>query len=735
VDSGVRLQFTARFAAAAAWWVLVALALARVAISGRHAAGLVVLALTVAAVAAPSIERVQRRIPRGAAAPIVVLVGLLIVGTLATFGAQDLGAQRDELLDALPARIDGLADDDWRVFLTDLDASERLASALDGLPARVLTGTQSGPDAVQRTAEYLLVAFLAIYALLGGGDLVRRLLRLASPEHGARWWPAVRGAALRAGRYLGRTTAAATVGGVAAWAVANALDLPGPAALGLWVAIWSIVPFIGAPVGYAPLVLLAGVEGPIALASAVLVGLAWVVLDWMLQRFAARDAVAPGALLTAVALAIGLELGWLTGALSALFVACFALALIEERGRIPTEPTKAVSVALPPSEHQDSPDTIAGPEPAPGFAGGTSGRTMAGTSGTTMGGTAGGTMGGTVLDGIAPRSGVLGVAVAVAVVGGLSVLGAASPVPARVVLGLAVGVALHQVVDLLTRHSPIPRRVAVGIVVATLLCGAALFAALALPSVIDNTRDLTADLPAVIDDVGTLPVIGDRLSESGFLEDVESFVDDLPAQATSNPSVLGRAADSLGDGLSAAFWVLLIAVGAMADGPRVVRTGLSALPESRRLRAGEILRTAYDVVGRYAAGSLAIAAMAGAFIFVAALVLGIPLAALCAVWAMVWNFVPQIGGFVGGGPFLLLALTQGATTALIAAIAFVVYWQIENRVVQPVITSKAVDLSPFVAMTAVLLGAAAFGVVGAVLATPFVGAAKALFESTRPPAV
>jgi predicted PurR-regulated permease PerM len=52
--------------------------------------------------------------------------------------------------------------------------------------------------------------------------------------------------------------------------------------------------------------------------------------------------------------------------------------------------------------------------------------------------------------------------------------------------------------------------------------------------------------------------------------------------------------------------------------------------------------------------------------------------------------------------------------------------QIENRIIQPVIVSKAVDIPPFVAMVAVLVGGAAAGVVGAVLVTPLVGVAKSL---------
>jgi predicted PurR-regulated permease PerM len=54
-------------------------------------------------------------------------------------------------------------------------------------------------------------------------------------------------------------------------------------------------------------------------------------------------------------------------------------------------------------------------------------------------------------------------------------------------------------------------------------------------------------------------------------------------------------------------------------------------------------------------------------------------------------------------------------------------------VIQPIIVSKAVDIPPFVAMVAVLVGGAAAGVVGAVLVTPIVAVAKTLYTEFRQP--
>ena len=123
-----------------------------------------------------------------------------------------------------------------------------------------------------------------------------------------------------------------------------------------------------------------------------------------------------------------------------------------------------------------------------------------------------------------------------------------------------------------------------------------------------------------------------------------------------------------------------------------------------------------------------IAAIAGTAVFTIALVGGVPLAPLLGLWAAMSNFIPQVGGFLGGAPLVVLALTTGTSKGLIILAVYLVYMQIENRIIQPVIVSKAVDIPPFVAMVAVLVGGAAAGVVGAVLVTPLVGVAKSLFS-------
>ena len=111
--------------------------------------------------------------------------------------------------------------------------------------------------------------------------------------------------------------------------------------------------------------------------------------------------------------------------------------------------------------------------------------------------------------------------------------------------------------------------------------------------------------------------------------------------------------------------------------------------------------------------------------------LGIPLVPLAAVWAMLTDLIPQVGGFLGGSFLVLLALTQGVPTALVAAAAFVLYMNFENHVIQPAIVGRSVNLTAPTTMVAAFVGGAVAGVPGALVATPLIGAAKAIYLEAR----
>lgn len=69
----------------------------------------------------------------------------------------------------------------------------------------------------------------------------------------------------------------------------------------------------------------------------------------------------------------------------------------------------------------------------------------------------------------------------------------------------------------------------------------------------------------------------------------------------------------------------------------------------------------------------------------------------------------------------LAALTQGPLAAVIVVVVLLVYQQIENHVLLPVVYGRTVDLSPLAVVVALLVGAELAGVLGALAAIPVGG--------------
>jgi predicted PurR-regulated permease PerM len=294
----------------------------------------------------------------------------------------------------------------------------------------------------------------------------------------------------------------------------------------------------------------------------------------------------------------------------------------------------------------------------------------------------------------------------------------------RIAVGLLVGLALSPVASAVQRRWTITRARAAAVVGGAAVTVFVIVLFLVGPPAVRQIEDFSDDVPATVEEMYGWPVIGPRLEDADARGTVEEWIDDLPERL--DQEALADFTDRLMGGLVTAAIVLLTALGVLVDGPSAVRRVRAVVPTRARHRADRIGHVVYETFGSYFAGSILVAGLNGIVILTAGLLLGVPLAPIAGLWAMLTNLIPQIGGFLGGSFFVLLALTDSPVKALIAAVGFLGYQQVENNVVSPAVVGNAVNLSPPTTMLAALVGGAAAGVPGALVATPLLGAAKAV---------
>jgi predicted PurR-regulated permease PerM len=294
----------------------------------------------------------------------------------------------------------------------------------------------------------------------------------------------------------------------------------------------------------------------------------------------------------------------------------------------------------------------------------------------------------------------------------------------HLVLAVVLALALDRVVGLVERWTALPRVWAVVAVVTAAVAAVAGVVAVLAPAVVAQGERLRDDGPAVLDDLVRLPVVGRSLQENDVPAQAQRWLETAPERLTRLDELLFTAQVAALQAVGVLETLLLLAL-LLAEGPSLVRSGRRLLPPAWQPTARRLGTTVYVVVGRYAVGSVLLAVLAGLAAFVIGLALDVPLAAVAALWAFLWNFVPQLGGVVGGAALVLLALTVGPGSAAVALTAWLVYTQLENRLVQPVVVGRAVQLTPLTTMVVALVGVAVAGLLGAVLAVPLVAAVKA----------
>ena len=132
-------------------------------------------------------------------------------------------------------------------------------------------------------------------------------------------------------------------------------------------------------------------------------------------------------------------------------------------------------------------------------------------------------------------------------------------------------------------------------------------------------------------------------------------------------------------------------------------------------------------MGGYVTGNVFISVIAAVASAIALFALGSSYAIALAVVVGVLDLIPLAGAtlaaiLVSAVVFVELGWVRG----LIIVVFFIVYQQLENHVLQPVIYGRTVQLSPLVVLISVLIGAELAGILGALAAIPVAGIVQAV---------
>jgi predicted PurR-regulated permease PerM len=323
--------------------------------------------------------------------------------------------------------------------------------------------------------------------------------------------------------------------------------------------------------------------------------------------------------------------------------------------------------------------------------------------------------------------GLLGAAGVAVTYGVVQLLVVAADILALIGLSLFLAVGLEPAVAWLTRRG-LPRAVAVAAITVTIVAVVVGFLFTAIPVLAAQVQSFLRNLPRYVaqmsDHSTTLGLLDQRFH---LQQRLNGWVGDGQADVTNGLLSAGRAVLT---GTTSALTVLILTVYLLIDLPSIRRVIYRLTPASRRPRVILIGDEVAVKVGWYVLGNLVTSLIAGITTLVWLLAFGVPYPVILALTVAILDLVPIVGSTVAGVMVSLVALTVSLPVAVATAIFFIAYQLVENYLIVPRVIGRAVDVPATATMLAVLVGGAALGLLGALIAIPAAAAIDILLRET-----
>ena len=321
---------------------------------------------------------------------------------------------------------------------------------------------------------------------------------------------------------------------------------------------------------------------------------------------------------------------------------------------------------------------------------------------------------------------VLGIIVAAYLL--LHIVQAAQGILIWIFVAIFLALALNPAVDALQRRGVRRRGVAVSIVFIGAILAIAALAATVVPTIVSQVNDFIDAVPGYVED------LTQGEGRLGFLEreyQITERVRDALAEGGAT-RVLGLSGTALAvtkgviTAVIATVTITFLTLFMLLEGPAWMERLYGLLPEEKQPRWRAIGQDIYRTIGGYVTGNLAISLIAGVVSTVVLVIVGVPYAVALGLLVAILDLIPLAGATIAAIIVTTVAFLDSPTSGIVVLIFFVIYQQLENHVLQPVVYGRTVRLSPLAVLVAVLIGAELAGVLGALAAIPVAGTVQVI---------
>lgn len=183
------------------------------------------------------------------------------------------------------------------------------------------------------------------------------------------------------------------------------------------------------------------------------------------------------------------------------------------------------------------------------------------------------------------------------------------------------------------------------------------------------------------------------------------------------PEVAGDVGGIIGE----AILVFVIGVYWITSRDQAVEFTLQLFSMGKRAEVREVITEIEQGLGAYVRGMGLVVLFVGLANFILLTLFRVPNAITLGFIIGVTTALPIVGGFIGAGVAVFIALIESPLAALLTLLSFVLVQQVETHYLTPRTMSNSVHISPILVIVAIFVGFAVGGVIGGLVAVPIAG--------------
>lgn len=300
------------------------------------------------------------------------------------------------------------------------------------------------------------------------------------------------------------------------------------------------------------------------------------------------------------------------------------------------------------------------------------------------------------------------------------------------IIACLIAYLLHPIIEKLSSHK-IHRGLAILLIYILFFGGSAYAIYRGYPVIIHQLKDLNEHLPQLIkmyeDFIYTVYVSTSFLPESVH----DQFGDMIMSLEESLETTIGQLIASFTKIFDFILLLTIIPVLVfyfLKDYDLIKQFFMQFIPKAYQNKVQGMLKAMDESFGNYLRGQLIVSSFVSLATLIIFHFLKVKYSLLLAIIMGLTNIIPYFGPIIGAIPAVTIAFTDSVKLVIFVVLAILGIQLIEGNLLSPYIVGRSVNIHPIAIIFALLLGAQMSGVLGMVIAVPFLTILKAIAVHT-----